>query len=148
MTCKTCRKKFEKEQSRCPHCGQANPELSGIFQTSVVLISSGGADLVYRSVDEVPAPLRNRLLRSTNSANSATILIADRRGRSEAAKAMRNGVTPMQRRLMNSLLKADEVTVGWLTPRRKRSIVFVIVMLTLALIGLLFGRHWSLPELR
>ena len=148
MTCKSCRKKFDKAQSRCPHCGVSNPELSGIFQTSVVLISTGGADLVYRSVDEVPAPLRNRLLRSTNSSNSATILIADRRGRAEAAKAMRNGATPMQRRLMNSLLKAEQAEAGWLTPGRKRGIVLVIVLLTLTLIGLVFGHHWTLPELR
>ena len=148
MTCKSCRKKFEKEQTRCPHCGEVNPELSGIFQTSVVLISTGGADLVYRSVDEVPTPLRNRLLRSTNSANSATILIADRRGRTEAAKAMRNGVTPMQRRLMNSLMKADAEAVGWLTPGRKRAMVTAIIILTMTIIGILFGHHWSLPELR
>jgi hypothetical protein len=149
MTCKSCRKKFEKEQPKCPHCGEANPEVSGIFQTSVVLISVGGADLVYRSIDEVPAPLRTRLLRSTNSSNSATILIADRRGRTEAAKAMRNGVTPMQRRLMNSLLKVEEAAMaGWLTPGRKRGIVVAIVVLTLALIGFLFGHHFTLPELR
>ncbi len=146
MNCKSCRKKFDKDKSRCPHCGEANPELSGIFQTSVVLISAGGADLVYRSVDEVPMPLRNRLLKSTNGANSATILIADRRGRTEAAKAMRNGVTPMQRRLMNSLLKAEEAAVAsWLTPRRKKAILFAILTLTLTLIGVLFAHRFTLP---
>ena len=35
---------------------------------------------VYRSVEEVPDPLKRQLLRSTNGLNSATIVIADRRG--------------------------------------------------------------------
>ena len=33
-----------------------------MYQSSTVLISAGGADLVYRSVEEVPASLRTRLL--------------------------------------------------------------------------------------
>jgi hypothetical protein len=43
---------------------------------------------VYRSVDDVPAKLRTRLQRSTLSGNSGTILIADRAGRRQIAKAL------------------------------------------------------------
>ena len=38
--------------------------------------------------------LRTRLLKSTNGANSATILIADRRGRKEISRAMRKLPVP------------------------------------------------------
>ena len=55
MTCKRCRRNIAADQARCPHCGEPKPEGTGLFQTSTVLISAGGADLVYRSVEEVPA---------------------------------------------------------------------------------------------
>ena len=80
---------MEGELTRCPHCGSRTAAASGTFQVSSVLISTSGSDRVYRSVDEVPAGLRTRLLKSTNSPNSATILIADRRGRKEIARAVR-----------------------------------------------------------
>src|SRR5262245_47608566 len=121
MTCKRCRKAFEEDAARCPHCGQANPANSGVFQTSTVLISTGGADLVYRSVEEVPAGLRSRLMKSTNGSNSATILIADRRGRREIARAMRNLPGPAQRRLIHSILGSHgQGNAEWLTPLRRR----------------------------
>src|SRR5690348_1751989 len=117
MTCKRCRKAFEEDAVRCPHCGQPNPENSGVFQTSTVLISASGADLVYRSVEEVPAVLRSRLMKSTNGSNSATILIADRRGRQEIARAMRNLPGPAQRRLIHSVLGGGgQDDIEWLTP--------------------------------
>jgi hypothetical protein len=144
MTCSRCRKNFGPDVARCPHCGEPNAESSGLFQTSTVLISTSGADLVYRSVDEVPARLRTKLLRSTNGANSATILIADQRGRKEISKAMRNLPGPAQRRLMHSILGADAANaMNWLTPARKRAVMAVILFLALALIALVFTHRWS-----
>jgi hypothetical protein len=61
---------------------------SVVMKTSAVLIAAGGERQVYRSVAEVPASLRKILQDSTSSANSATILIADRRGKEEIAKAL------------------------------------------------------------
>ena len=52
-------------------------------KTSTIFIAKGGKTQVYRSVSEVPPRLRKELEESTNSFNSATILIADRRGREE-----------------------------------------------------------------
>ena len=98
MTCHRCRKTIDERDVRCPYCGLANAGANGLYQTSVVRIASGAADLVYRSVDEVPAPLRQKLLASTNSSNSATILIADRKGRKEIDKAMRKLPATSQRR--------------------------------------------------
>jgi hypothetical protein len=116
-----------------------------MFRTSTVLISAGGADLVYRSVDDVPARLRSKLLKSTNGANSATILIADRRGRKEIARAMRKLPGPAQRRLMHSVLgaEASSTVLEWLTPLRKRVILGTIVLLTLTLIGFVFMHRWQ-----
>lgn len=144
MTCSRCNKSFQPEAARCPHCGEPNLAASGLFQTSTVLISSGGADLVYRSVDEVPAGLRSKLLKSTNGSNSATILIADQRGRKEIAKAMRNLPGPAQRRLMQSILGAGAAAqaLNWLTPARKRAILAGVVVATLALITLVFTHRW------
>jgi hypothetical protein len=127
MTCKRCRKTFDEDAARCPNCGQSNPERSGVFQSSTVLISSGGAETVYRSVEEVPAGLRTRLVKSTNGSNSATILIADRRGRREIARAMRNLPGPAQRRLVHSLLGGGSAGgPEWLTPNRKRVLLAII----------------------
>jgi hypothetical protein len=128
MTCHRCRKKLEQDQQRCPHCGEP-ARVKGTFQTSTVLISVGGEDLVYRSVDEVPPRLRTRLMRSTTSSNSGTILIADRRGRKEIARAMRRTPAP------------DGGLAAWLTPGRRRAILVVLFLACLALIGVLFARH-------
>ena len=133
MTCSRCGKDFDEEETRCPHCGEPKTGASGLFQTSTVLISSGGAELVYRTVEEIPTGLRTRLLKSTSGGNSGTILIADRRGRKEIAKAM--GKLPGSR---NGSSAAE-----WLTRSRKRGIAAVVVLLALALVAWAFAHHWQ-----
>ena len=142
MTCRRCRKKIEEFETRCPHCGDINEKASGMFQVSTVLISARGADQVYRSVDEVPAGLRTRLLKSTNGANSATILIADRRGRKEIAKAMRHLPGSVRRRWMQTLMAAEAAAtaIQWITPARRRTILMVLTLLTAAALALVFTR--------
>jgi hypothetical protein len=61
-----------------------------MLKTSTILISADDTESVYRSVREVPEPLRKKLLRSTNGLNSRTILIADRRGEQQIARALNN----------------------------------------------------------
>ena len=131
------------DQVKCPHCGEPRSD-NGVFQSSTVLISADGADRVYRSVDEVPYPLRHRLLKSTNSGNSATILIADRRGRQEIAKAMRKLPGTGQRRLLQSLLSGSTDPAGnvKLAAKWKKSILVTILLFTLALISFVFTHHW------
>jgi len=142
MTCKRCGKSFGIKEARCPNCGEPKPESTGLFQTSTVMISAGGADLVYRSVDEVPASLRTQLLKSTNGANSATILIADQRGRKEIAKAMRKLPSPAQRRLVHSILGAETSppAMPWLTASRKWTILALVALVTAILVALVFHR--------
>ena len=109
------------------------------------MISSGDRETVYRSVEEVPARLRTKLMRSTNGANSATILIADRRGRQEIAKAMRNLPGPMRRRLRQSASSSETEPslLPWLTPARRAAVVFVLGFLALALIAVVFTHRWQ-----
>ena len=144
MKCKRCGKSIAEGTTRCPHCGERNPAASGLYQTSTVLISAGGADLVYRSMDEVPAQLRTRLLKSTNSANSATILIADRRGRREIAKAMRHLPGPAKRRLVHSILGSETMqnAATWLTPVRKKVILAVLALMLSSVLGIVFLHRW------
>jgi hypothetical protein len=138
MKCKRCRKPVGEEEPRCPHCGEPNPQSTRLYQTSTVLISAGENDLVYRSVEEVPVRLRTKLLKFTNGRNSATILIADRRGRREIAKAMRNLPGPVHRRLAGT---AAPEAPGWLTARCKAAIIAAIILLTVALISAVFLRQ-------
>ena len=86
MRCPECKQTFEGLPGACPHCAAGK----GVVKTSTILISSRGQRNVYRSVEEVPEALKRELIRSTNGLNSATILIADRQGREELAKAIRN----------------------------------------------------------
>jgi len=142
MTCTRCRTAYDDAQSKCPRCGTANLNARGTYQTSTVLISVAGSERVFRSVDEVPAALRTRLLKSTNGANSATILIADRRGRREIARAMRNLPGSAQRSLLRAIAGAEDGTglLGWLTPGRRKAILLVLTLLTMTAVGLIFTR--------
>jgi hypothetical protein len=72
-------------------------------KTSTIFIAKGGRTRVYRSVEEVPASLRKELEDSTNSFNSATILIADRRGREEIIRALNGLPSTLRSRLASSL---------------------------------------------
>jgi hypothetical protein len=143
MTCPQCHKDFAASASSCPHCGVRNEAASGVFQTSTVLISTAGADRVYRSVEEVPARLRNRLLKTTNGANSATILIADRKGRKEIDKAMRKLPGPSHRRLVHSLLGGDPSVdpLGWLTPAIRKWIALAVALLAVCVAVAVFLYH-------
>ena len=73
------------------------------LKSSTIFISIGSKTRVYRSVDDVPPPLRRKLEQSTNGIHSATILIADRRGREEIVRAIRGLPTGLRSRLAQSL---------------------------------------------
>jgi hypothetical protein len=145
MTCTRCGNEFDEEEARCPHCGEAKPGASGLFQTSTVLISSGDAELVYRSVDEVPSGLRTRLLQSTSGGNSGTILIADRRGRKEITKAMGTLPHAAQRQVVQAILSAQSGSSPreWLAPGRKHGMVAVVMLAALAAIVWVFLHQWQ-----
>src|SRR5258708_31103784 len=72
-------------------------------KTSTIFIAKGGKTKVYRSVQEVPQRLRQELEQSTNGFNSATILIADRKGREQILRALKGMPSALRTRLASSL---------------------------------------------
>jgi RNA polymerase subunit RPABC4/transcription elongation factor Spt4 len=125
MVCRKCGQTIEVgRNSLCPHCGEpVSQKLAGMLKTSTILISSDDTASVFRSIKDIPEPLRKKLLRSTNGLNARTILIADRRGRQEIARAMRKlPGTVLERRIRRLslpqaiaiLLAAASGLIAWL----------------------------------
>jgi hypothetical protein len=85
-------------------------------KTSTIFIAKGGRTRVYRSVSEIPQRLRKELEQSTNGFNSATILIADRRGRQEILRALQGMPSGLRTRLSESLSPSQTKTPP--TPRK------------------------------
>src|SRR5579862_3650016 len=73
------------------------------LKSSTIFISVGNKTEVYRSVADVPPPLRKKLEQSTNSINSATILIADRKGKEEIVRAIRGLPSNLRSRISNAV---------------------------------------------
>jgi hypothetical protein len=71
---------------------------------STIFIATGGGTRIYHSLEEVPPKLRERLVESTRGLNSATILIADRRGREEILRALNSPRSEFDRRLAATLV--------------------------------------------
>jgi hypothetical protein len=98
MTCPRCLAEFEPDHlglanalrpGLCPECGvQLVHSVSGLMKISAVMIASGGEQGFYRSVQDVPEPLRTQLVEITNSSNSGTIVIADRAGKEQITQVM------------------------------------------------------------
>src|SRR5579875_2011458 len=73
-------------------------------RSSTIFIAAEGEDTrVYHSLEDIPAELRVKLQESTNGANSATILIADQRGREELVRALQGQPSEVQCRLAETM---------------------------------------------
>ena len=72
-------------------------------RTSTIFISTSDDTKVYRSVEDVPLPLRQKLLECTRGMNSATILIADKQGREELVRALQGRPSEVQCRLVDNM---------------------------------------------
>ena len=83
------------------------------LKSSTIFISVGNKTEVYRSVDDVPPPLRKQLEQSTNGIHSATILIADRRGKEEIVRAVRGLPSSLRSRVGTSARAALPIPAGW-----------------------------------
>src|SRR6266700_2257308 len=72
-------------------------------KSSTIFISVRGKTQVYRSVEDVPPALRKKLEQSTNGINSATILIADRKGKEEIVRAIRGLPSNLRSRISTAV---------------------------------------------
>ena len=95
-------------------------------RTSTIFIGKGNRTQVFHSVEEMPAELRKELERSTNSFNSATILIADRRGREEIVRALNGLPSSLRSRLANSLNTQTAVPEAAVEESNERTVVSFI----------------------
>jgi hypothetical protein len=94
-------------------------------KTSTIFIAKSGKTQVFRSVSEVPPRLRKELEESTNSFNSATILIADRRGREEILRALNGLPSGLRTRLASSLSKPAESTAFRASQIKTQTVAFM-----------------------
>jgi hypothetical protein len=84
MICPHCEFEFDTPAAHCPECGiRIVRKISGIVKTSTVMIATGNESTFYRSLQDVPEPLRRQLIETTNSENSGMIVIADRAGKEQ-----------------------------------------------------------------
>lgn len=65
-------------------------------RSSTIFIATGNKTKVYHSLSEVPPELRRKLDDSTKGTHSATILIADRRGREELVRALQGKASDLR----------------------------------------------------
>ena len=87
---------------------------------TIVVYNSNGSQL-FRSKDDLPAELREQLESTMQSSNAATILLADRNGRQELAKALRGAPSALSDRYAPKAIAVGltESTAELAAPSRK-----------------------------
>ena len=68
-------------------------------KSSTIFVATGEGTTVYRSLTDIPGPVRRKLQESMQGMHSATILIADKRGREELIRALQGQPSNVQCRL-------------------------------------------------
>jgi hypothetical protein len=118
MTCPRCYADFESDAAVCPECGAGVVrKVSGVMKTSTVMIGAGDRQTFYHSVQDVPEPLRSRLIESTKSKNSGMIVIADRAGKDQITQVIARRESAKQRKLAREYNSAESLKppLGWRT---------------------------------
>jgi len=151
MICPRCHTEFESMRDICPECGvQLLRNVSGVIRTSAVLISAGGRKCgFYRSVQEVPEPLRTQLITTTAGRNSGTIVIADRAGKEQLTRVMARHDSDSENSAPAPGTVAVTAPAGAAAPHRRLYGVswvawagLVAVLSAAAIVSKLFGMHW------
>jgi hypothetical protein len=105
-------------------------------KSSTVYIALADQFDVYRSLDDVPPSMRRRLDESTNGANSATILIADRNGQRELVRAIEGHPTPLRVRVRTARTQTSPEPSAAESPKSERP------WLEIGIVGLLGLVAW------
>lgn len=91
-------------------------------KSSTIYIATASQTSIYHSVKDVPTPLRRKLEESTSGLNSATILIADQRGREELMRALQGKPSSVQSRLADAIRAHQERRTPPVVGRRRQRI--------------------------
>ena len=155
MTCPKChaelrRSKVESHDGVCPECGvRLLRNISGVMKTSAVMIAAGGENGFYRSVQDVPEPLRTQLIETTTSQNSGIIVIADKAGKEQLTQVMarrearRAATVPAE----ESTEEATVASAPGAAPSRRLPWLawagFALVLILSAVLFILFRTDWQ-----
>jgi hypothetical protein len=145
MTCPRCQSEFAEADSVCPECGiRLLRNVSGVMKTSAVMISARGEKGFYRSVQDVPEPLRTQLLETTTSSNSGVIVIADRAGKEQLTQVLARreaGEEAVSKELQPDKTEAPALSIAARLPWLAWT-GFILVLVLSAIIFTLFQMHW------
>ena len=105
------------------------------FRTSTILIAADGRTRLYKSRAEMKPEQRQALRRTLNSSLSATILIADQRGRDEILKVLRGeqsalrgaGGTVRRRLQAAPAVRVRASLPEWLRSRWTRALIAFLI---------------------
>jgi|SRR5579883_2174632 len=142
MTCPRCQASLDGSPLECPECHlRLRRNVSGVMKTSAVMIASGRESGFYRSVQEVPEPLRTRLQETTTGANAGTILIADRAGKERLTEAYARREASAKAALAAPAAEAQAGEGISRAPWLKWAALFLVLAFT-AIIAAIFGIRW------
>jgi hypothetical protein len=76
-----------------------------VHRVSTIIVGEESRTRVFHSAEEMPKDLRKRMDRCMTSETSATLLIADERGRQEIMHKLEGGSSPLNSRLIESIVR-------------------------------------------
>jgi hypothetical protein len=76
-----------------------------VHRVSTIVVGESNRTRIYHSLEELPKDLRKQMERSMSSESSATLLIADERGREEIMRKLDGRSSVLQSRLVESILR-------------------------------------------
>jgi hypothetical protein len=74
-----------------------------LHKVSTIVISENDSTHVYRSIEEVPDHLRDKLNQSVSDGRAATLLIADEGGRREILRKLEGGESAIDSAVLSAL---------------------------------------------
>lgn len=94
-----------------------------LFRRSTVFVSVGNSIKVYRSIDDVPDEVREKLRDTPGEWDSATIIIADERGKEEVIRALQRQRSALNLQVLGGCDGTESTyawrVVNWVYRRRK-----------------------------
>lgn len=112
-------------------------------KVSTIVVGSGNTVRTYRSAEEMPPAVQRQMDQALAGENSATLLIADERGRQEILKSLRGQDSDLDSRLISALASRQREQPA---PRRWR--LSTRGWIELGVLGLIGAGLWLLAAWR